>query len=160
MKSTVYYLEMSSRGEFCPSEIPDGLELRSVRDWALNERLYREVGHGMWADRLVWTEEQWQEWVGREGLETCLAFYEGEEAGYVEFERQEGGNVEIVYFGLRPEMLGKGLGAAMLTMVVQWIWESEETLRIWLHTCTEDHPHAISNYEKRGFCLFKTEVMG
>ena len=143
MKSTTYYLEMNLRGEFCPSEVPEGLELRAVCDPVLNERLYREVGDGMWVDRLLWKEEQWQQWVEREGLETYLVFYEGEEVGYVEFERQEGGSVEIVYFGLLPEMIGKGLGSAMLTMVVERIWGMEETARVWLHTCTEDHPLSL-----------------
>jgi GNAT superfamily N-acetyltransferase len=67
--------------------------------------------------------------------------------------------VEIVYFGLLPSMIGKGLGSAMLTLVVQEAWRIEDTQRIWLHTCSEDHPHALANYEKRGFRLFRTEVL-
>jgi hypothetical protein len=29
--------------------------------------------------------------------------------------------------------------------------------RVWLHTCSLDHPAALPNYMKRGFTLFKTE---
>jgi len=30
--------------------------------------------------------------------------------------------------------------------------------RVWLHTCTLDHPHALLNYRKRGFAPYKTET--
>jgi hypothetical protein len=31
--------------------------------------------------------------------------------------------------------------------------------RVWLHTCTKDHPHALSNYQARGFQVFRTETI-
>jgi hypothetical protein len=30
--------------------------------------------------------------------------------------------------------------------------------RVWLHTCTLDHPQALSNYEARGMRRFKQET--
>jgi GNAT superfamily N-acetyltransferase len=53
-------------------------------------------------------------------------------------------------------MFGKGLGSAMLSFAVAQAWSRTNTTRVWLHTCTEDHPHALANYQKRGFRLFKT----
>lgn len=158
MSSIVKHLEMRSREQFVSAPVPEGLELRPVRDPAVNERFYREVGGAwQWEDRLVWSPEQWKAWVGRDCFETLLAYWKGEEAGYVELERQEEGSVEIVHFGLLPAMIGQGLGGGMLTLALQRAWESEGTKRVWLHTCSEDHPHALANYEKRGFRLFKTE---
>jgi len=29
--------------------------------------------------------------------------------------------------------------------------------RVWLHTCTLDHPHALANYMARGFVPYRTE---
>lgn len=158
MASIVKHLEIVSKEQFVPAVVPGGLELRPVKDPAVNERFYREVGGAwQWEDRLVWSPEQWWAWVGRDSLETWVAFWEGVEAGYVELERQQEGSVEIVYFGLLPSMIGKGLGSGMLTLAVQRAWEVDGTSRVWLHTCSEDHPHALANYEKRGFRLFKTE---
>lgn len=160
MSSIVSHLEMRSREKFLPSEIPKGFDLRSVCDPAVNERFYRQVGEAwQWTERFEWTKEAWSSWAERDELETWVAFFEGEEAGYVELQCQEEGNVEIVYFGLLPGMIGKGFGGAMLTSAVKRAWEIEGTRRVWLHTCTEDHPHAVSNYERRGFRLFKTEVV-
>lgn len=160
MSSTIHHLEMKSAGEFFPAEIPEGFKLDRVRDPAINERFYRDVGAPwQWTDRLVWAKEEWARWAMRAELETWLVSFEGEEAGYFELEKQEEGSVEIVYFGLLPAMIGRRLGAAMLTAAIKRAWEIEGTRRVWVHTCTEDHPHALANYEKRGFREFRRETV-
>ena len=50
-------------------------------------------------------------------------------------------------------MIGKGIGGGMLSLAVREAWEIKGTQRVWLHTCSDDHPHALGNYEKRGFRL-------
>ena len=158
MPSIVSHLEMTSRKDFSPVEVPAGLKVSVVEspDGSVNQQMYREVGADWdWTDRLVWTAEQWKEFAVKEGFETWLAYWGGEVAGYFELEGQDGGSVEVVHFGLLPGMIGKGLGAAMLSLAIQQAWARSDTKRVWLHTCTEDHPHALTNYEKRGFRLFK-----
>jgi GNAT superfamily N-acetyltransferase len=65
--------------------------------------------------------------------------------------------VEIAYFGLLPEFIGRGLGGAMLTSAIEnaWAW-SPTPSRIWVHTCNRDHPGALANYQARGFKIYKT----
>ena len=29
--------------------------------------------------------------------------------------------------------------------------------RVWVHTCSLDHPHALANYQARGFRIFRVE---
>ena len=77
-------------------------------------------------------------------------------AGYYELRREEDASVEIVYFGLLPEFTGRGLGGHLLTDAVERAWASGAR-RVWLHTCSFDHPFAIQNYLDRGFAVFKTE---
>jgi GNAT superfamily N-acetyltransferase len=77
-------------------------------------------------------------------------------AGYYELRREEDSSVEIVYFGLLPEFTGRGLGGYLLTDAVERAWASGAR-RVWLHTCSFDHPFAIQNYLDRGFTVFKTE---
>jgi GNAT superfamily N-acetyltransferase len=79
-----------------------------------------------------------------------------EVAGYAELDRTCVENVEIVFFGLMPEFIGKGLGSYLLTAVVEHAWDVGAE-RVWLHTCTLDHPAALPNYLARGFRLFRTE---
>ena len=64
--------------------------------------------------------------------------------------------MEIAYFGLLPEFLGKGLGKLLLTLAVTEAWDSGAR-RVWLHTCTLDDPAALPNYLRRGFRKFKEE---
>ncbi|YCM46000.1 GNAT family N-acetyltransferase [Verrucomicrobiaceae bacterium 227] len=160
MASTIYHLEMRDRSEFCPKGTPGGFVVACVSplEPAFNARLYREVGGAWeWTDRLSWSEEEWANYAGREVLETWRAEFHGEEAGYFELERQEGGDIEILYFGLLPVMIGRGLGSVMLSLAISRAWAILETKRVWVHTCTEDHEHALANYRKRGFEVFKVE---
>ncbi len=159
MPSIVSHLEMTRREDYHPVEVPAGFEVRKVDppDGSVNQTMYREVGGRWdWSQCLVWPDEKWQELAERGGFETWLAYWKGERAGYFELDHQEGGSVEILHFGLLPSMIGKGLGKAMLALTIERAWADIGTKRVWLHTCTEDHPHALANYEKRGFCLFKT----
>lgn len=159
MKSTIWHLEMTSLADLAAVGVHVRLEMQEEKDPATSARLYREVGADWrWTDRLVWSDGDWEDRVSRDEVLTWRVRFEGEEAGWVEMERQDGGSVEIVYFGLLPGWTGRGLGRGLLTLVVRRAWEIEGTRRVWLHTCSEDHPAALANYQKRGFRLFKTEV--
>jgi len=162
MTSTIYHLEMRDRSEFRAKVVPEGFSVSRVMppEPLFNARLYREVGGAwQWRDRLVWSEAEWQKHARGEVLETWRAELRGEEAGYFELEVQDGGNVEILYFGLLPAMIGKGLGSVMLSLTIERAWEIPGTKRVWVHTCTEDHEYALTNYRKRGFEVFKVETV-
>ena len=80
----------------------------------------------------------------------------------VELEAGEHGDVGIVVFGLTPEFIGQGLGGWFLTMVTELGWTqmsqaSNPTTRIWVQTSSRDHPHALPNYERRGFRPYRRE---
>jgi GNAT superfamily N-acetyltransferase len=82
---------------------------------------------------------------------------EGAPAGYFELERHPDGSIEIAYFGLIQEFLGRGLGKHLLTVAAEQAW-SDGANRVWLHTCTLDDATAMPNYLKRGFTSFKQET--
>ena len=66
------------------------------------------------------------------------------------------GSVEINNFGLMPHAIGRGFGRFLLTRSVQEAW-AMGAKRVWLHTCTLDHPSALPNYLKRGFRVIGEE---
>lgn len=78
-------------------------------------------------------------------------------AGYFELSEQDH-EVEIAYFGLAPSFVGKGLGGALLTQALEEAWRNKPN-RVWVHTCTHDHPFALKNYENRGMVVYKTETI-
>jgi len=116
------------------------------------------VGHPhRWGGRETWTAEDWIAYASRDELQTWVAYVDGTPAGYCEMEKSSAGEVEIVNFGLLPAFIGQGLGGHLLTVAVERAWAWDAT-RVWLHTCTHDHPHALHNYQARGFRVCKTEV--
>jgi GNAT superfamily N-acetyltransferase len=79
-------------------------------------------------------------------------------AGWYELRRvSDEDSVEIAYFGIVPEEFGRGLGKHMLSSAVRDAW-SLAPKRVWLHTCTLDHPNALPNYLKRGFTPYRKET--
>ncbi|MDH3585378.1 MAG: GNAT family N-acetyltransferase, partial [Phycisphaerae bacterium] len=89
-------------------------------------------------------------------LATWLGCVQDEAVGYFELEVQTHHNVQIAYFGLRPEHVGRGLGGALLAAALEQAWSIEGTRRVWLHTCSHDHPHALRNYQARGLTIYRT----
>ena len=79
-----------------------------------------------------------------------------ESAGYFELLRHQDGSVEIAYFGLTPQFIGRGLGGALLTRAVEEA-HAMGAERVWLHTCTLDSDRALPSYQARGFRPYKTE---
>ena len=80
----------------------------------------------------------------------------GVPAGFVELDRRVPSEIEITQFGLMGEFIGQGLGRYFLSWAIAKAW-SYAPRRLWLHTCTEDHPAALPNYLKAGFVIFKEE---
>ena len=123
----------------------------------LNRFLYTAVGSAWWwYTRLSWDYARWLAYLDRPELQTWVAYVSGTPAGYFELERQAERDVEIAYFGVMPNFIGKGLGGALLSAAVPKAWDMGGG-RVWVHTCTLDHPHALRNYQARGFEVFRTE---
>ena len=158
---TTYYLEMTDADALRPK--PDshqGLSIKQVHlpSPEFNRFLYTAVGGDWyWTERLAWSYQQWLEWVNRSALQTWVAYISGTPAGYCELERPADGNVEIVSFGLLPSFVGKGLGGYFLTVTIERAWKLGAS-RVWLHTCTLDHPNALANYLARGFRVYREET--
>ena len=122
---------------------------------ALSRFLYTAVGGDWyWLQRLPWSYAQWQRHLARDAVETWVAYLAGTPAGYFELEAQAGGNVEIAYFGLLPQFIGRGLGGPLLTVTVERAW-AMGARRVWVHTCSLDHPGALPGYHARGFRVFE-----
>lgn len=120
--------------------------------------LYSEVGRSYhWIDRLPWTDEQIRAHLARHEVTLWVMYSEGAPAGYFELERHDDGSIEIAYFGLLAEFIGRGLGKHLLSVAVEQAW-ADGADRVWLHTCTLDDPAALPNYLKRGFKPFKKET--
>ena len=129
-------------------------------DFQLNKFLYKQIGKKYnWVDRLVWTDRQWRHYVSNEEVFTYVLKKKDDLAGFFEliFHRNKS-EIEMAYFGLLEEYMGKKLGGYMLSDAIKKSF-SLNANRVWVHTCSLDHKNALENYLSRGMKIFNTEVM-
>ena len=155
------YLEMRSREQLSPKRADARFQVREMRnrDWQFNRDLYFRVGEQWdWIDKRPWTDGQWKEYATAPELRTFAGYYDDALAGYYELRWDREGGIEIAYFGLLPEWIGRGLGGALLTIAIEGAWRMEPNpSRVWVHTCNRDHPQALANYQARGMIVYKVE---
>ncbi|HEV7216934.1 MAG TPA: GNAT family N-acetyltransferase [Chloroflexota bacterium] len=158
---TTWYLELRQpqdlRGR--PAPLADLAVLRAeAPSPEFGRFLYTAVGGDWyWSDRLAWDDACWQQRLSKPGVETWVVYQAGTPAGYFELEAPGDGSVEIAYFGLLPAFIGNGIGGYLLTVAVQRAWTLGAS-RVWLHTCSLDGPHALANYQARGFRIYHQET--
>ena len=157
------YLEINSLQDLIEVNKPSedySLSLINPINFQLNKFFYKNIGKKhKWIDRLIWTENQWIDYISSENVKTYVFKYKDDLAGFFELifhtEKKE---VEIAYFGLLEEFQNKKLGSYLLSQAIKKSFE-ENINRVWVHTCSLDHKHALNNYIARGMKIFKTETV-
>jgi ribosomal protein S18 acetylase RimI-like enzyme len=81
----------------------------------------------------------------------------GVEVGILELDFRKVPDCEITFFGLIPELAGQGHGRWLMAETLNRAWRQGIEC-VWLHTCTLDHPSALSFYQKQGFTPVGREV--
>ena len=157
------YLEINSIQDLNKVIEPEGdysLDLLDPINFQLNKFFYKNIGKKhKWIDRLVWTEEQWIDYVSNKNVKTYIFKFKNDLAGFFELishiEKKE---VEIAYLGLLEEFQNKKLGSYLLSQAIIKSFK-ENVDRVWVHTCSLDHKNALNNYIARGMKIFKTETI-
>jgi len=156
-----YHLEMTDPAQLRPSrvELPEvELKQAEIPCPEFSRFLFTAAGGDWyWMKRLGWTYGDWRAQLERPEVETWVAYVSGTPSGYFELEMQPGSSVEIVNFGLLPQFIGRGIGGFLLSAAIERAWQMGAS-RVWVHTCTLDHPVALANYKARGFRVFKEET--
>ena len=113
--------------------------------------LYDTVGGPwMWFERRLMADADLARVIQDAAVEIYVMYLDGVPAGYAELDRRRGDDVELSYFGLMPEFIGRGLGRYLLDWVVGRAFEAGPA-RLWVHTCNFDHPGALAVYQRAGF---------
>ena len=148
MSTTTYYLEMTSPSQLKSKPVIGDLEIiqSTIPQFEFNKFLYILVGKAWeWTDKLSWSDDEWETYTQNIGMKTWVAYFKGSPAGYYELLLQENGDVQIEYFGLAAPFIGKGFGGYLLTHTIETAWALKGTKRVWVHTCSLDHPSALQN---------------
>ena len=154
------FLELKNINELIKKNKPeDNYSIEKTKpDFQLNKFFYKQIGKKYrWTDRLIWTDFQWSNYVSNKNLETYVIKNSDDLVGYFELiYHPEKNEIELAYLGLFEDYFGKGVGGYALTTAILKSFE-KKIKRIWVHTCTLDHPNAIKNYLARGMKIFKEE---
>ena len=158
---TVFYLELKTpTSHAAPPPRDDLLVLHARRPPVAYYRfLYNEVGREYhWYSRGKLSDEELGAVIQHPLNEIHVLHVDGVPAGFAELDRRHAGDVELVQFGLTRHYIGQGLGKWFLSWVLDKVWNYNPR-RLWLHTCTLDHPAALPNYLKAGFVEYKRELI-
>jgi len=121
-------------------------------------RLFRRIGEPwLWGSRLHMSDEELRAILQHPEIDIYVLSHSGVDGGLLEFDRRQMPDVEISFFGIVPELFGKGAGRALLEYCLRLAWAHQPN-RIWLHTCTLDHPRALQFYRKAGFVPYKRAI--
>ncbi len=129
-------------------------------NFQLNKFFYKNVGKKhRWVDRLIWSEQQWIDYVSSSKVKTYVLKSKEDHIGFFELifhiETKE---VEIAYIGILEEYQNKKLGSFLLSEAIKKSF-NKNINRVWLHTCSLDHENALKNYLARGMKIFKSEIV-
>ncbi|MBX3594107.1 GNAT family N-acetyltransferase [Sphingomonas sp.] len=157
-------LEMRTRPT--PRPLPDS-PLRLAR-WerpspAKYRALFARVGAPwLWFSRLVMEESRLTSIIHDPSVEIyAVTDPRGIEIGLLELdfraETQGAATCELSFLGLVPELTGQGHGRWLMAQALLRAWRREVT-RVWVHSCTLDHPSALGFYRASGFTPYARAV--
>jgi GNAT superfamily N-acetyltransferase len=163
MQATRTYLELTDRTQFKAAfgDFPGVSIAREPEPTPeLYRMCYRTVGEAFhWRDRWDWTDQEIAAHLADPRVQLYVATRgDGALSGFYELRRVvEDDSIEIAYFGIVAAEFGRGFGKHLLSSAVRDAWTLGPQ-RVWLHTCTLDHPAALPNYVARGFTPYRTET--
>lgn len=122
--------------------------------------LYRRVGEPwLWFSRLELSDTELSDIIHDEQVRIWAVLdRRGIEIGILELDFREAGHCEIAFFGLVPELAGKGHGRWLMAMALQAGWAEQGVRRMWVHTCSLDAPGALNFYIRSGFTPYQRQV--
>ena len=156
---TTYFLEIRSAPTAPPLSCP--VDVQVVAAPALSTQdyltLYHSVGEPwLWYERSNLSDSALAKLIRAPDVSIYLLKQAGVTAGFCELQTTAARQTQLLYFGLMQPFIGAGLAGYFLDWTVRRVFESDID-RLWVHTCSLDHPRALSLYEKAGFSQYQKE---
>jgi GNAT superfamily N-acetyltransferase len=157
--AVVTHLEMLQRPALPPD--PDGAwTLRHVHapDLAWSRELHRRVGEEwLWFSRQRMSDAELAAIIHAPRVEVYALVHDGRDEGLLELDFREPNQCEIVFFGVTANLIGSGAGRFLMNRALERAW-SQDITRVWVHTCSFDHPNALAFYQRAGFRPFRRQI--
>ena len=120
--------------------------------------LFRKVGADwMWYSRLFMPDEKLGAILADPRVEAFTLEKDGERIGLLELDFRQQDECELAFVGLAREAIGQGLGRTLMDQALARAW-ARPIRRLWVHTCTFDHPAALPFYVRSGFRPYALQI--
>jgi len=157
--AVVTHLEMRER----PALPPDPRGSWTLRhahapdpDWF--RELYRRIGaEWLWFSRLRLSDAELAALIQSPSAEICALVQDGRDEGLLHLDFSESNQCELSLFGVTAGLIGSGAGRFLINRALERAWRPGVT-RLWVHTCSFDHPNALAFYQRAGFRPFRRQV--
>lgn len=125
-------------------------------DWYRD--LYRRIGEQwFWFSRIRMSDADLAAKVQSPSVEVHALVFDGTDEGLCELDFRIAGQCELALFGVTEKLIGSGAGRWMMNRALELAW-SRAVSRVWVHTCTFDHPSALAFYQRSGFRPFRRQI--
>jgi GNAT superfamily N-acetyltransferase len=125
-------------------------------DWFRD--LYRRVGEEwLWFSRLQMADAELAAIIRSPMVEVHALVHEEHDEGLLELDFRQAGQCELAFFGVTADLTGGGAGRWLMNRALELAW-SRPVTRVWVHTCTFDHPSALAFYRRSGFRPFRRQI--
>ena len=154
----VTFLRMDTPPATPAALLPAGMEVVDVNrcSSAFYRYLYDAVGGPwLWWMRRTLSPSELERAIAPPRVSIHALYARGEPIGFYELERRMPDAVNLAYFGLMPDSIGRGVGKTFLRHAIDAAW-AERPHCITVNTCTADHPRALPNYIDAGYVPLRT----
>ncbi|MGO4573196.1 GNAT family N-acetyltransferase [Microvirga sp. 2TAF3] len=157
--AVVTYLHMHRPPVLPDAKMPEGWSLERLSGDLLRYRsLYRRIGEPwLWFSRIVMPDEELTEILGDPKVEPYALNDGAADIGLLEIDFRPEGEAELSFLGLVPGTIGRGAGRFLVNEAIRRAFEKPVT-RFFVHTCSLDHPSALSFYRRAGFEPYKRAI--
>lgn len=157
--AVVTHLEMTTPPQR-RDDPPGTWRLRKIEQPALDwyRGLHRRVGEEwLWFARMRMSDADLAAIIHAPGIEVYALVVDGRNEGLLELDFSVPGHCELVYFGVTAKFIASGAARFLMNRALELAWRSGIS-RVWVHTCTFDHPSAIAFYQRSGFRAFRRQI--
>ena len=157
--AVVTSLEMLAPPVLPPDPVGDWTLRRAAQpglDWYRD--LYARVGwEWLWSLRTRMSDAELAATIRADGVEIYALEHHGRDEGLLELDFRKKNDCELVLFGVTAKLIGTGAGRLLMNRALQRAWARPLT-RLWVHTCSFDHPRALAFYQRSGFRPYRRQV--
>ena len=159
LAAVVTYLEMRSPPAGEPPPSPLSLDRIERPQPERYRALFRLVGAPwLWFSRLIMDDAKLGAIIHDPQVELyAVVDQNGRDLGMLELDFRVPQECELAFIGLVPQLAGHGHGRWLLADALRRAWR-DGVARVHVHTCSLDHPAALSAYRRAGFTPYKRAI--